>query len=319
MRNGFTAVDVLRARKVIGGSVERTPLTHSSALSDLSGAEVHLKWENLQRTGSYKVRGALYRMSLLSEEERRRGVITASAGNWALGVALGARSLGVRATICVPENTPKVKVGKCEALGAEVVLHGSYFDEAFAHCMELAKEGGRTFVSGTDDFDVMAGHGTVGVEVMEDLPDVDTIVCPVGGGGLLSGISTWAKTVDPRVSVVGAQSTAARTLHDCFRAGRLVEVPVPPTICEGLAGGITQLNLDLAIRWIDDIVLADEERLKDAILWLMRNERQIVEGSAAVGPAAILQGKIRFRPGEKVAVVLSGGNIDLDRLGTPDA
>lgn len=319
MRDGFTAVDVLRARKVISGSVERTPLTHSRALSDLSGAEVHLKWENLQRTGSYKVRGALYRMSLLSEEERRRGVITASAGNWALGVALGARSLGVRATICVPENTPKVKVGKCEALGAEVVLHGSYFDEAFAHCMELAKEGGRTFVSGTDDLDVMAGHGTVGVEVLEDLPDVDAIVCPVGGGGLLSGIATWAKTVNPRVRVVGAQSTAARTLHDCFRAGRLVEVPVPPTICEGLAGGITQLNLDLAKRWIDDIVLADEGRLKDAILWLMRNERQIVEGSAAVGPAAILQGKIRFRPGEKVAVVLSGGNIDLDRLGIPDA
>ena len=312
---GFTAIDVLKARKVLAGAIHRTPLTHSKGLSDISGAEVHVKWENLQMTGSYKVRGALYRMSLLSEEERRKGVITASAGNWALGVALGARSLGVRATICVPANTPKVKVSKCEALGAEVVLHGSYFDEAFAHCQELAKGGGKTFVSGTDDFNVMAGHGTVGLEVLEDLPDVDTILCPVGGGGLLSGIATWAKTVSPGVRVVGAQSTAAYTLHECFKARRLVDVPVPPTLCEGLAGGITQLNLDLALEWFDDVVLADEDRLKDAILWLMREERQVVEGSGAVGPAAVLQGKVSFERGEKVAVVVSGGNIDLDRIG----
>ncbi len=312
---GFTAIDVLKARKVLAGAIHRTPLTHSKGLSDISGAEVHVKWENLQMTGSYKVRGALYRMSLLSAEERRKGVITASAGNWALGVALGARSLGVRATICVPANTPKVKVSKCEALGAEVVLHGSYFDEAFAHCQELAKGGGKTFVSGTDDFNVMAGHGTVGLEILEDLPDVDTILCPVGGGGLLSGIATWAKTVSPGVRVVGAQSTAAYTLHECFKARRLVDVPVPPTLCEGLAGGITQLNLDLALEWFDDVVLADEDRLKEAILWLMRAERQIVEGSGAVGPAAIIQGKVRFERGEKVAVVVSGGNIDLDRIG----
>ena len=312
---GFTAVDVLKARKVLAGAIHRTPLTHSKGLSDISGAEVHVKWENLQMTGSYKVRGALYRMSLLSEEERRRGVITASAGNWALGVALGARSLGVRATICVPANTPKVKVSKCEALGAEVVLHGSYFDEAFAHCQELAKGGGKTFVSGTDDFNVMAGHGTVGLEVLEDLPEVDTILCPVGGGGLLSGIATWAKAISPGVRVVGVQSTAAYTLHECFRARRLVDVPVPPTLCEGLAGGITQLNLDLALEWFDEVVLADEDRLKEAILWLMREERQVVEGSGAVGPAAVLQGKVRLERGEKVAVVVSGGNIDLDRIG----
>ncbi len=315
MEQGFDAVDVLRARKAIAGAAERTPLTHSRGLSEASGAEVYIKWENLQKTGSYKVRGALYRMSLLSGEERRKGVITASAGNWALGVALGAKSLGISATICVPANTPKVKVSKCQALGAEVVLKGSYFDEAFAHCQELAKGGGKTFVSGTDDFNVMAGHGTVGLEILEDLPDVDAIVCPVGGGGLLSGIATWAKTVNPGTRIVGAQSTAAYTLHECYKAGKLVEVPVPPTICEGLAGGITQLNLDLALKWFDDIVLAEEDRLKDAILWLMRNERQIVEGSAAVGPAAILQGKVRFDKGSKVAVVVSGGNIDLDRLG----
>lgn len=315
----FTAIDVLRARKAIAGVVERTPQTRSANLSGLANAEVHLKWENLQRTGSYKVRGALYRMSQLSSEEMSRGVITTSAGNWALGVALGADSLGIEATICVPENTPKVKVDKCRALGAEVVLRGRYFDEAFAYCQELAGKSGKTYVSGTEDLGVMAGHGTVGVEILEELPDVETIVCPVGGGGLLTGIATWAKTVNPAIRIIGVQSTAAYTLHECFKSRRLVDVPVPDTICEGLAGGITQLNLDLALRWFDDVVLAEEEKLKDTIVHMMRHERQIVEGAAVVGPAAIMQEKIRFAEGERVAVVVSGGNIDLDWLGASES
>jgi len=311
----FTPVDVLRAKRALSGSVGRTPLTHSRALSELSGAEVHLKWENLQRTGSYKVRGALYRMNLLSTEERRAGVITTSAGNWALGVALGGRSMGIGVTICVPANTPEVKVSNCRALGAEVVLHGSYFDQALARCKELVQETRKTFLSGTDDVQVMAGHGTVGLEVLEDLPDTETIVCPVGGGGLLAGMAIWAKAVNPRIKIIGVQSTAAHTLHECFRAGNLVDVPVLPTICEGLAGGISQLNLSLALRCFDDIVLADEEGIKEAIVWLMRSERQVAEGSAAVGPAAVLQEKLRFKKGERVAVVVSGGNLDLDWLG----
>jgi len=313
--NGLTAVEVLRASRALKGLVYHTPLTYSKALSDVTGAEVHVKWENLQKTGSYKPRGALYRMSLLTPEEGSRGVITASAGNWALGVAMGAQSLGLKATICVPSNTPKVKIDKCNALGAEVVLHGNYFDEAFAHSQELAKRNGKFFVSGTDDFNVMAGHGTVGHEIMEELPDVDTIVCPVGGGGLLSGIAAWAKAVNPKIRVIGAQSTATRTLYECLRAKRLVDVPVPPTICEGLAGGISQLNLDLAMQFFDDVVLAEEDLLKGALLWVLQNERQVVEGSGVVGPAAMLQKKLAFRKGEKVAVVISGGNIDMSVLG----
>jgi len=313
--DGLTAVGVLRANKALRGLVNRTPLTYSKALSEIAGADVHVKWENLQKSGSYKPRGALYRMSLLTTEQVRRGVITASAGNWALGVAMGAQSLGIGATICVPANTPKVKVDKCKALGAEVVLHGSYFDEAYARSQELAKSSGKFYLSGTDDFDVMAGHGTVGYEIVEDLPDVDTVVCPVGGGGLLSGISVWAKAVNPKVRVIGVQSTAARTLYECYRAGRLVDVPVPPTLCEGLAGGISQLNLDLALRFFDDVVLAEEERLRDALLWVLGNERQVVEGSGVVGPAAILQRKLSFKKGEKVAIVVSGGNIDMAVLG----
>jgi threonine dehydratase len=312
-----TAVDVLKAQKALKGLVKRTPLTLSKALSEITGAEVYLKWENLQTTGSYKPRGALFRMSLLTPDERTRGVITASAGNWALGVALGAQNLGIKATICVPTNTPKVKVDRCRALGADVVLHGTYFDEAYKYCQELAKKNGKPYLSGTDDYDVFAGHGTVGYEILEDLPDVETIICPVGGGGLLTGIAVWAKTVNPKMRIVGVQSTAAHTMHECFRARKLIDVPVPPTICEGLAGGITQLNLDLALKWFDDIVLADEEKLKSAILWLLKNEGQVAEGSAVVGPAAIIQGKIKPRDGERIAVVISGGNIDMETIGIP--
>lgn len=314
-RMRVTAVDILKARRVQQGVTVRTPLTRSTGLSEMTGADIFLKWENLQRTGAYKLRGACYKMSLLTPAERARGVITTSAGNWALGVALSAQSMGIKATICVPENTPKVKVERCREFGAEVVLHGAYFDEAFAHCQDLARKSDKVYVSGTDDHDVFAGHGTVGCEIMEDLPDVDTILIPVGGGGLATGIAVWAKTINPKIRVIGVQSTAARTMYECFRAGRLVDVPVPPTIAEGLAGGITQLNLDLALEYLDDMVLAGEEGLKDAILWVMKNERQVIEGSAAVGPAAVLQRKIEFDKREKVAVVISGGNIDLDRLG----
>ena len=312
------AIDVLRARKALQGSaIRRTPFTHSKKLGETSGAEVYLKWENLQVTGAYKPRGAFYRMSLLSQAERAKGVITASAGNWALGVAMASQMMGIRAIICVPENTPKVKVDRCRSFGADVVLHGSYFDEAFAHCQELSKTKGATYISGTDDYDVFAGHGTIGIEMLEDLPDIETILIPVGGGGLASGIACWAKTLNPDIRVIGAQSTSAHTMHECFRAKKLVEVPVPQTIAEGLAGGITQLNLDLALKFLDDVVLADEEDLLPTIRWILGNERQVIEGSAAVGPAAILEKKVRLQRGEKVAVVISGGNIDLDRLGIP--
>jgi threonine dehydratase len=312
----LTAVDVLKARKALQGSaIRRTPLTPSRKLGEACGADIYLKWENLQVTGAYKPRGAFYRMSLLTPEERAKGVITASAGNWALGVAMAAQMMNIRATICVPANTPKVKVERCRSFGADVVLHGSYFDEAFSHCQELSRSKGATYVSGTDDYDVFAGHGTIGIEILEDLPEVETILVPVGGGGLASGISCWAKTLNPDIRVIGLQSTAAHTLHECFMAKRLVEVPVPPTIAEGLAGGITQLNLDLALRLLDDIVLADEEELLPTIRWILANERQVIEGSAAVGPAALLQKRVGLQRGEKVAVVISGGNIDLDKLG----
>lgn len=313
--HNITAVDILKAKRVIQNVVFRTPLTYSKGLSDAAGAEVYVKWENLQITGSYKPRGAFYRMNMLTLAERKKGVIAISAGNFALGIAWSAHRMGVRATIVVPENAARVKIDTCRALGAEVIIHGRYFDEANEYCKELVKKGDKVFVSGEDEFDVYSGHGTVGHEILEDLPDVDTILVPVGGGGLATGISCWAKTMNPNIRIIGVQSTAARTLYECFKAGKMVDVPVPPTICEGLAGGITQLMLDLAIKYFDDIILAEEERLRPAIFWLLKNERQLAEGSAIVGPAAILQNKIKFRSSEKVAVVVTGGNINLEILG----
>jgi threonine dehydratase len=311
----ISAVDILKARQALQGVVSRTPLTLSKGLSEASGAEVYVKWENLQKTGSYKPRGAFYRMNMLTPAERKKGVITISAGNFALGIAWVADLMGVEATIVVPENAAKVKVQQCRSLGAEVLVHGRYFDEANEYCRKLVEKNDRLFVPPEDDYDVYAGHGTVGYEILEDLPDVETILIPVGGGGLATGVSCWAKTVNPKIRIIGVQSTAAHTLHECFKARRMVDVPVPPTICEGLAGGITQLMLDLALKYFDDIVLAEEDMLKSAILWTLKSERQLLEGSAVVGPAAILQGKIKFRKGEKVAVVATGGNIDVEILG----
>jgi threonine dehydratase len=313
--SNISAVDILRARQVLQGVVSRTLLTRSNGLSEASGAEIHVKWENLQKTGSYKPRGAFYRMNMLTPAERKKGVITISAGNFALGIAWAANLMDVEATIVVPENAAKIKVQQCRSMGAEVLVHGRFFDEARDYCMNLVEKNDKVFVSPEDDHDVYAGHGTVGYEILEDLPDVETILVPVGGGGLATGISCWARTVNPKIRIIGVQSTAAHTLHECFKARRMVEVPVPPTICEGLAGGITQLMLDLALKYFDDIVLAEEEALKGAIIWTLKNERQLLEGSAVVGLAAILQGKVKFRKGEKVAVVATGGNIDIEILG----
>jgi threonine dehydratase len=314
----LSAVEILKARKNLKGVVHRTPLTYSRKLSDVSGAEIYLKWENLQKTGSFKLRGAYNKISSLTPEERSKGVITASSGNHALAVAHVAKMMGIKATVVVPENASKTKVELCRALEAEVVLKGANYDESVVYCKKMVSKTGATYISSFEDHKVIAGQGTISCEILEDMPETDTIVVPVGGGGLISGIALWAKTVNPEIRVVGAQSTAAYTMYECFKAKKIVDVPVPPTIAEGLAGGISQMTLDLVLKYVDEIVLAREEELKSVILWVLKNERQIVEGSGAVGPATVLQRKIRFRRGEKVAIVISGGNIDMELLNLPE-
>ena len=312
------AAEILKARKNLEGVIYRTPLTYSKKLSEISGAEVYLKWENLQKTGSFKLRGAYNKISSLTSEERSKGVITASAGNHALAVALVAKMMNLKAIVVVPENAPKIKVERCRALGAEVVLEGANYDESVTYCKTMISEAGATYIPSFEDYKVIAGQGTIGYEILEEMPETNVILVPVGGGGLISGIALWAKTVNPNIKVVGVQSTAAYTMHECFEAKKIVEVPVPPTIADGLAGGISQMTLNLALKYVDEMVLAKEEELKKAILWILKNERQVVEGAGIVGPAAILQRKIRFKPSKKVVVVISGGNIDMELLNLPE-
>lgn len=311
----FSAVEILKAKKNLEGVVYRTPLTYSKALSEISGAEIYLKWENLQKTGSFKLRGAYNKINSLIPEERSKGIITASSGNHAQAVSLVAKIMGLKAIVVVPENASRTKVDRCNAFGAEVVLKGSNYDEALVQCRRLVSETGATYIPSFEDYKVIAGQGTIGCEILEDMPETETIIVPIGGGGLISGIALWAKTVNPNIRIIGAQSTAAYTMYECFKAKKIMEVPVPPTIADGLAGGIAQITLDLVLKYVDEIVLAEEEELMRAILWILKNERQVVEGSGVVGPAAILQGKVRFKPGERAVVVVSGGNIDMELLG----
>lgn len=310
----LSAVEILKGRKNLEGVLYRTPITYSKRLSEISNAEIYLKWESLQKTRSFKPRGAYNKICSLTPEERNKGVITASTGNHALAVALVAKMMNIKATVVVPKNAPKVKVKQCRALGAEVVLKGADYDESLIYCKKMISDTGATYIPAFEDYKVIAGQGTIGCEILEEMPDADTIIVPIGGGGLISGIALWVKTVNPRIRVVGAQSTAAYTMHECFKAKKIVDVPVPPTIADGLAGGISQMTLDLVLKYVDEIVLAEEKELKSAILWVLKNERQVVEGSGVVGPAAILQGRIQFKRGEKVVVVISGGNIDMELL-----
>jgi threonine dehydratase len=311
----LSAVDILKARKNLEGVVYNTPLTYSKGLSEVSNAEVYVKWENLQKTGSFKIRGAYHKICTLTPEERSKGVITCSSGNHGLATALVAKMMGIKAIIVVPVTTPKIKVEKIKEFGAEIVQKGENYDVALEYCKKIAPKTGATYISSFDDYQLIAGQGTIGCEILEDIPDVETIVVPAGGGSILSGIAIWAKSINPKIRMIGAQSTATYTMHECFRARKLVDVPVPPTIAEGLAGAISQVTLDLALKYVDDIVLAKEEKLKEAILWVLKNERQVVEGSGVVGQAAILQKKIKFKRDEKVVVVVSGGNIDMELLG----
>jgi threonine dehydratase len=211
-----------------------------------------------------------------------------------------------------------MKVRQCPELEAEVVCKGANYDESLVYCKILVSKSGATYIPSFDDFTVIAGHGTIGYEILEEMPETDTILVPVGGGGLISGIALWAKTVNPEIRVAGVQSTAAYTMSKCFSAKKLIHVPIQPTIADGLAGGISQRTLDLTLKYVDEVLLAKEDHLQNAIIWILKNEHQIIEGSSAVGPAILMDKGIRLRQGEKVAIVISGGNLSMELLSLPE-
>ena len=307
-----TIEDIRSAAKRIDGAVIRTPMLVSRTLSEIIGAEVWLKFENLQFTAAYKERGALNKLLQLSAEERARGVIAASAGNHAQAVAYHARRLGIPATIVMPAPTPTVKVTQTAGHGAEVVLHGDMFDDAYARARELALEQGFVFVHPFDDAQVIAGAGTVALEMLEDAPDLDTIVVPIGGGGLMSGVSIAARAIKPDIELIGVEAELYPSMKCAIQGCHL---PLGgDTLAEGIAvkqpGELTSRILR---DYADDVVLVPERDLERAVAMLVGIEKTVVEGAGAAGLAAMLCDPDRYK-GKKVATLLCGGNIDTHLL-----
>jgi len=301
--------DVRAAAARLQGVVRRTPLWRSDALSGICGADVRLKLEGLQRTGAFKLRGAYNVIAQLPAGERARGLVTASAGNHGMGVSLAARLLGARAIVFVPEDAPENKRRKIARTGAELRRVAGGYDEAHAAAETFAAESGARFVHAFSDPGVVAGQGTVGLEILEEMPDVRTLVVPLGGGGLIGGVGTVARALGRGVRVVGVQTHETAAMHASLAAGRLVSPTYGPTLCEGLSGDTDEAALALAMRVVDEVVLVAEDAVRDAIRWLHAEEGVVAEGSAAVGVAALLTGAVRDIAGP-VAVVITGSNID---------
>tara|TARA_R110000782_G_scaffold78276_8_gene155522 strand:- start:183588 stop:184844 length:1257 start_codon:yes stop_codon:yes gene_type:complete len=300
--------DVRAAHARISDAIVRTPTLKSITLSDMIGAEVYLKFENLQFTAAYKERGALNRLLSLSAEARAKGVIAASAGNHAQGLAYHGKRLGVPVTIVMPNPTPMVKVMQTEGHGATVVLHGEKFEEAYNHARALEAEQGLTFVHPFDEADIIAGQGTVALEMLDDVPELDTLVIPIGGGGLFSGMAIAARAVKPDIRLIGVQAELYPSMYGYVKG--VETVCDGDTLAEGIAvkepGGMTRLIVEALA---DDVLLVSERSLEQALSLLMQIEKTVVEGAGAAGLAALLNHKERFA-GRKIGLVLTGGNID---------
>lgn len=306
--------DVVKAHKHLSGQIVQTPLIQSAALSSLSGADVWMKLESQQKTGSFKVRGAWNKIASLTEEELAHGVITASAGNHAQGVAYAASQKGVSALIVVPKTAPETKKAGIRRYGAELVVHGDSYDEAESYAYLLAKETGRTFVHAFEDNEIIAGQGTVGLEAMLEEPDFDAILVPAGGGGLICGVALAAKAINPAVRVIGIQTHASPPWYYSFREKKLADVEYSDSLADGLHGGISQGNLDLALAIVDDFLLVEEEHVASAMYWMAKEHHLMVEGSGAVGIAALMQGVVPDLAGQKVLCIVSGSNVDASKL-----
>ena len=306
--------DIEAAARRIHGSVMRTPTLLSRTLSDVTGATVWVKFENLQFTAAYKERGALNKLLLMDEATRSRGVIAASAGNHAQAVAYHGRRLGVPVTIVMPTGTPSIKVMQTESHGAQIILHGEMYDEAYAEARRLESERGLTFLHPFDDAEVIAGQGTVALEMLEDAPEIETLVVPIGGGGLISGIGTAAKAVRPDVELVGVQAELYPSMY-CRISGE--ELPsAGDTIAEGIAVKKPGTTTAAMIRGlVDEILLVPERYIETAVSLYLQIEKTVAEGAGAAGLGALLRYPERFR-GRKVGLVLSGGNIDTRLLAT---
>ncbi|KHE72976.1 threonine ammonia-lyase [Halobacillus sp. BBL2006] len=294
--------------------VHRTPLETSATINAQTGQDVYLKMENQQKTGAFKVRGASYKVESLTEEEARRGVIAASAGNHAQGVALAATKRGIKATIFMPEATPRAKVEATEGYGAKVVLTGESFQEAYQAAMKEQERVGATFLHPFDDYDVMAGQGTIAVEMLQQQPDLDTLFVPIGGGGLISGVAFAAKQLKPDIQVIGVQSAKAPSTYNALYKKGPEKLTSVATIADGIAVKEKgKLTFSCIQKYVDQVITVDEQEIAKAMLMLLEREKTLVEGAGATALAGLLSGQASSES-KRCGVILSGGNMDLSKL-----
>ena len=297
------------ASELVKKVTNSTKLVYSDYLSEQSGGKVYLKPENMQHTGAYKIRGAYYKISTLSDEERGRGLITASAGNHAQGVAFAAKKFGCKAVIVMPTVTPLIKVNRTKSYGAEVILHGDVYDDAYAYACELAEKEGYTFVHPFNDIDVATGQGTIAMEIEQEHPTVDYILVPIGGGGLVSGVATLAKMLNPKIKVIGVEPAEAASMKAALAAGEVVQLESANTIADGTAvKAVGDKILPFVKENVDDVLLVEDDELIGAFLDMVENHKMIVENSGLLSVAALKQLDCK---GKKVVCVLSGGNMDV--------
>jgi len=307
--------NINKAYKRVLGVVHRTPFSYAPILSEMSGYEVYLKKENLQRTGAFKLRGAFNKIATLIESGQKGGVIAASAGNHAQGVAFSAKHFGIEATIVMPESTPLTKVLGVKEFGANVILHGSNYDEAYAYAVTFGKEKNYTFVHPFTDDEVMAGQGTVALEIFEEVDDLAALIVPVGGGGLISGMSVASKSIKPECKVIAVSSAGAPAMKKSYDAKNAIDTTSVRTIADGIAVRDTSSEtLAYILENVDQFETVCEDEIAAAILFLLERQKVLVEGAGAVGVAALLHGKIDLPKGSKIGIVLSGGNIDVTML-----
>ncbi|MDE0475164.1 MAG: threonine/serine dehydratase [Gammaproteobacteria bacterium] len=315
--NGLTLnrADFEAAYRNVAPYVYRTPMLTSRSLSEECGLDVRLKAELFQRGGSYKLRGPLNKIARLSEEERARGVICSSAGNHSQGVALAARQYGVRAVVVMAENATRSKIAATEGYGARVVLHGSIWDEANEKALELVEAEGLTYIHPFDDPELIAGQGTLGLEIMDQLPETELLIVPIGGGGLISGVSMAAKSVNPEVRIIGVESSGAPGMKRSVEAGASVVLDEVDCHVDGLrVRKVGNHTCSVVSRFVDEIVTLPDAQIFDAMLWLMTRAKVVVEGAAAAPVGALLQGLVDAPAGTRTVCVLSGGNLDVEGM-----
>jgi len=306
---------IKEAQKRLNGVIHHTPFSYAPILSEISGYKVYLKKENLQRTGAFKLRGAFNKIATLIDEGKRGGVVAASAGNHAQGVAFSAKYFNIDATIVMPESTPLNKIQGVKEFGANVILHGANYDEAYAHAITYSQEKQQDFVHPFTDSQVMSGQGTVALEMLEVEPDLDAIVVPVGGGGLIAGMSVAINAISPDVTIIGVASAGAPAMKESFDTKNAHGTKSVRTIADGIAvRDASPITLEHILKEVDSLELVCEDEIAAAILFLLEKQKLLVEGAGSVGVAALLHNKINLPKGSKIGIVLSGGNIDVTML-----